>query len=416
MNIKKNIDYGTMFSALDVLMATDLPQMELYYEIGRVVSDNQEKGATIAAAEYLQSAYSDMIGFSPRNLRRMREFYCAYASAPEIMAEAMSLGWTQNLVILEAGLTIRERLWYIRAARRLGWAKSVLVQQITAATHMSLDLAEEMCYTGGNDSAGEVPGYAETASSQCHGTGSSGTADGLPAILFLFNPNFFYRGIHAGPLLVCRRRGRSVGMEDGTTPPDPIERKRRMCMENQRTQSHSDVKLGKFLSLVLRHNPDAAGISLDEHGWADVQELLAGVRRSGRQINMETLERIVRENNKQRYSFNTDHTKIRANQGHSLQVDVELTAVQPPRYLYHGTAARFLPAIQQEGIKKMSRQYVHLSGDFQTALVVGRRHGSPVVITINAEAMAHDGVAFYLSENGVWLCEYVAPVYFSTKG
>lgn len=416
MNIKKNIDYGTMFSALDVLMATDLPQMELYYEIGRVVSDNQEKGATIAAAEYLQSAYSDMIGFSPRNLRRMREFYCAYASAPEIMAEAMSLGWTQNLVILEAGLTIRERLWYIRAARRLGWSKSVLVQQITAATHMSLDLAEEMCYTGGNDSAGEVPGYAETASSQCHGTGSSGTADGLPAILFLFNPNFFYRGIHAGPLLVCRRRGRSVGMEDGTTPPDPIERKRRMCMENQRTQSHSDVKLGKFLSLVLRHNPDAAGISLDEHGWADVQELLAGVRRSGRQINMEMLERIVGENNKQRYSFNTDHTKIRANQGHSLQVDVELTAVQPPRYLYHGTAARFLPAIQQEGIKKMSRQYVHLSGDFQTALVVGRRHGSPVVITINAEAMAHDGVAFYLSENGVWLCEYVAPVYFSTKG
>lgn len=416
MNIKKNIDYGTMFSTLDVLMATDLPQMELYYEIGRVVSDNQEKGAAIAAAEYLQSAYPDMIGFSPRNLRRMREFYCAYASAPEIMAEAMSLGWTQNLVILEADLTIREQLWYIRAARRLGWSKSVLVQQITAATHMSLDLAEEMCYTGGNDSAGEVPGYAETASSQCHGTGSSGTADGLPAILFLFNPNFFYRGIHAGPLLVCRRRGRSVGMEDGTTPPDPIERKRRMCMENQRTQSHSDVKLGKFLSLVLRHNPDAAGISLDEHGWADVQELLAGVRRSGRQINMETLERIVRENNKQRYSFNTDHTKIRANQGHSLQVDVELTAVQPPRYLYHGTAARFLPAIQQEGIKKMSRQYVHLSGDFQTALVVGRRHGSPVVITINAEAMAHDGVAFYLSENGVWLCEYVAPVYFSTKG
>ena len=189
-----------------------------------------------------------------------------------------------------------------------------------------------------------------------------------------------------------------------------------MGMENQRTQNSSDVKLGRFLSLVLRHNPDAAGISLDEHGWADVQELLAGVRRSGRQINMETLERIVRENNKQRYSFNADHTKIRANQGHSLQVDVELTAVKPPRYLYHGTAARFLPAIQQEGIKKMSRQYVHLSGDFQTAMEVGRRHGSPVVITINAEAMAQDGVTFYLSENGVWLCEYVAPGYFLIEG
>lgn len=187
-------------------------------------------------------------------------------------------------------------------------------------------------------------------------------------------------------------------------------------MENQRTQTSSDVKLGRFLSLVLRHDPDAAGISLDEHGWADVQELLNGVRRSGRQINLETLERIVRENNKQRYSFNADHTKIRANQGHSLQVDVELTAVKPPRYLYHGTASRFLPAIQREGIKKMSRQYVHLSGNFQTAVEVGRRHGSPVVITISAEAMAHDGVTFYLSENGVWLCEYVAPEYFFTEG
>lgn len=187
-------------------------------------------------------------------------------------------------------------------------------------------------------------------------------------------------------------------------------------MENQRTQSSNDVKLGRFLSLVLRHNPDAAGISLDEHGWADVQELLAGVRLSGRQINMETLERIVRENNKQRYSFNTDHTKIRANQGHSLQVDVELTAMKPPHYLYHGTSVRFLPAIRQEGIKKMNRQYVHLASDFQTAVEVGRRHGSPAVITINAEAMAHDGLTFYLSENGVWLCEYVAPVYFFTEG
>ena len=181
-------------------------------------------------------------------------------------------------------------------------------------------------------------------------------------------------------------------------------------------QSKNDVKLGKFLSLVLRHNPQAAGIILDEHGWADVQELLAGVRRSGRRIDIETLERIVRENNKQRYSFNADHTKIRANQGHSLQVDVELTEAKPPRYLYHGTAARFLSAIRQEGIRKMSRQYVHLSSDFQTAIEVGRRHGSPVVLTIYAEAMAQDGVIFYRSENGVWLCEHVAPKYFFAEG
>ena len=181
-------------------------------------------------------------------------------------------------------------------------------------------------------------------------------------------------------------------------------------------QSKNDEKLGKFLSLVLRHNPQAAGITLDEHGWADVQELLDGVRHSGRQIDIETLERIVRENNKQRYSFNADHTKIRANQGHSLRVDVELTEAKPPRYLYHGTARRSLSAIRQEGIRKMSRQYVHLSSDFQTAIEVGRRHGSPVVLTINAEAMAQDGVIFYRSENGVWLCEHVAPEYFSIEG
>ena len=177
-------------------------------------------------------------------------------------------------------------------------------------------------------------------------------------------------------------------------------------------QSNSDVKLGRFLSLVLRHNPSAAGITLDEHGWADVEKLLVGVNRTGRKIDMSTLERIVRENNKQRYSYNENHTKIRANQGHSVQVDVKLREVEPPRYLYHGTASRFLPAIQAEGIRKMSRQYVHLSGDFETAMAVGKRHGIPVVITIDAEAMAQDGVTFYRSENGVWLCEHVDPKYF----
>ncbi len=177
-------------------------------------------------------------------------------------------------------------------------------------------------------------------------------------------------------------------------------------------QSNSDVKLGRFLSLVLRHDPAAAGISLDEHGWADVKELLAGVNRTGRKIDMDTLERIVRENSKQRYSFNEDHSKIRANQGHSVSVDVELKETQPPQYLYHGTASRFLPSIQREGIRKMSRQYVHLSGDFETAMAVGKRHGSPVVITIDAAAMAEDGVTFYRSENGVWLCEHVEPKYF----
>ncbi len=181
-------------------------------------------------------------------------------------------------------------------------------------------------------------------------------------------------------------------------------------------QSGADVKLGRFLSLVLRHNPGAAGISLDGHGWADVEELLAGVNRTGRRIDKNTLERIVRENNKQRYAFNEDHTKIRANQGHSLQVDVELKPTKPPRYLYHGTASRFLPKIQREGIRSMSRQYVHLSGDWDTAVAVGKRHGIPVVLTVDARAMAEDGILFYRSENGVWLCEEVAPRYFVSPG
>ena len=159
----------------------------------------------------------------------------------------------------------------------------------------------------------------------------------------------------------------------------------------------NDVKLSKFLSLVLRHRPEAAGVTLDEHGWAEVRALLRGVCGTGRQIDMETLERIVREDDKQRYSFNKNHNRIRA---------------KPPRYLYHGTAVRFLPAIQAEGIKKMTRQYVHLSGDRETAVAVGRRYGAPVVLRVEAEAMALSGITFYRSENGVWLCDYVPLGYF----
>ena len=176
--------------------------------------------------------------------------------------------------------------------------------------------------------------------------------------------------------------------------------------------SRNDVKLGRFLSLILRHHPEEAGIALDEHGWAEVEELLDGVCSTGRQIDRETLERIVREDNKQRYSFNAEHTKIRANQGHSVQVDVELKKMQPPQYLYHGTATRFLPDIQTDGIKKMNRQYVHLSPDYQTAVAVGGRYGVPVVLRVDTGAMAQNGVTFFRSENGVWLCEYVPPEYF----
>lgn len=170
--------------------------------------------------------------------------------------------------------------------------------------------------------------------------------------------------------------------------------------------------MGKFISLVLRHRPEAAYIQLDEHGWADVEQLLAGIERTGRKINMAMLEEIVRTDNKQRYSFNEDKTLIRANQGHSIPVDVGLKEQEPPEYLYHGTAFGFYESIRKQGIRPMSRLYVHLSKDIETAVKVGRRHGKPVVLKIHSGSMYRDGVVFYLSENGVWLTKNVEPKYF----
>lgn len=166
-------------------------------------------------------------------------------------------------------------------------------------------------------------------------------------------------------------------------------------------------KLSVFISLVLRHKPDAVGINLDEHGWANVEELIDGINNTGRKINMEVLEEIVRTDNKQRYSFNEDKTLIRANQGRSIPVDVELKEQEPPEFLYHGTADRFIKAITTEGLKPMSRLYVHLSKDIETANKVGKRHGKPVILKVHSGQMYQDGIKFYLSENGVWLTENV---------
>ena len=176
-------------------------------------------------------------------------------------------------------------------------------------------------------------------------------------------------------------------------------------------QNNRDVELGRFLSLVLRHNPAAAYIGLDENGWADVDSLLAGCNRAGRKIDRETLERIVRENSKQRYKFNEDHTRIRASQGHSVAVDVEMRECAPPEWLYHGTTSRSLESIRSEGIKKGSRQHVHLSRDTETATQVGQRHGKPLLLRVSAAAMHRDSHKFWLSENGVWLCEHVPLAY-----
>ena len=171
-------------------------------------------------------------------------------------------------------------------------------------------------------------------------------------------------------------------------------------------------KLSVFISLILRHKPDAAHITLDEHGWANVEDLLVGINNTGREIDLDILEEIVATDSKQRYSFNDDRTLIRANQGHSVPVDVELKEQKPPEILYHGTATRSLNSILNEGLKPMSRLYVHLSKDVETALKVGKRHGVPVVLNIYSGDMYRDGCKFYLSENGVWLTKEVDVKYF----
>lgn len=166
-------------------------------------------------------------------------------------------------------------------------------------------------------------------------------------------------------------------------------------------------ELSVYLAYILRHNPAAAGIELDRNGWADVGELIGGMCRAGREIDRGTLEEIVKTDEKGRYSFNGDGSKIRANQGHSIDVDVGLEEKIPPEILFHGTAERFLEGIRRTGLSKMSRRYVHLSKDEETAKKVGARHGKPIVLQIEAGRMRRDGYKFFLSANGVWLTESV---------
>ncbi len=171
------------------------------------------------------------------------------------------------------------------------------------------------------------------------------------------------------------------------------------------------LKLSRFISLILRHKPDTIGITLDEHGWASVSELLSGINACGNEIDMKTLEEIVAEDDKQRYSFNDDKTKIRANQGHSVNVDVELKKAEPPEILFHGTGEKYVSSIKSEGLKPKSRLYVHLSSDRETAVKVGSRHGKPVVFEVNSGEMSRRGFEFFISENGVWLTKFVPAEY-----
>ena len=165
-------------------------------------------------------------------------------------------------------------------------------------------------------------------------------------------------------------------------------------------------KLSRFISLVLRHKPGAADLELDEHGWADVEELIYGINKA-QEFTKEMLEEIVVTDDKGRYSFNEDKTLIRANQGHSVPVDVELEEVKPPDVLYHGSAIQYITSIREQGLIPKSRLYVHLSADRKTAQGVGMRHGVPVVWAIDTLAMYENGFKFYKSVNGVWLTKHV---------
>ncbi|MDD3789409.1 MAG: RNA 2'-phosphotransferase [Petrimonas sp.] len=179
-------------------------------------------------------------------------------------------------------------------------------------------------------------------------------------------------------------------------------------MDNQR-----NIKLSKFLCLILRHKPDIVGIELDNRGWADVSNLLEGLYNAGKSISIERLKQIVETDNKNRFSFNETGDKIRANQGHSIKIDLGYNPEQPPEILYHGTAKRFVESILANGLEKKKRHHVHLSPDVGTAIKVGQRHGEPVVFTVLSGQMFNDGILFYLTENGVWLTEKVPIEYIS---
>jgi putative RNA 2'-phosphotransferase len=173
------------------------------------------------------------------------------------------------------------------------------------------------------------------------------------------------------------------------------------------------VKVSKYLSKHLRHQPERLGLTLRPGGWVPVDDLLAACKANQFPVSRDELQEVVASNDKQRFSFDETGTLIRANQGHSTPVDLQLEAAAPPEILYHGTAADSVESILREGLHKMSRHHVHLSAAVPTATAVGARHGRPVVLVVDAAGMARDGLTFFVSDNGVWLTDHVPPRYLS---
>ncbi len=173
----------------------------------------------------------------------------------------------------------------------------------------------------------------------------------------------------------------------------------------------NEIKISKFLSLVLRHQPELIGIQLDQNGWADVALLIEKVNAHGIQLDQIILNHIVATNPKKRFAFNDAQDKIRASQGHSIEIELGYTNQQPPEILYHGTGEKSVASILQTGLQKRNRQHVHLSADITTAIKVGQRHGKPKIFKVLAQQMFNDNYMFYISDNGVWLTDNVPVTY-----
>lgn len=176
------------------------------------------------------------------------------------------------------------------------------------------------------------------------------------------------------------------------------------------------LKLSRFMSYVLRHDRDKIGIRLDRGGWVAIADLVSGARAAGVPLSEELVHEIVRTCDKQRYAISPDGRRIRANQGHSVMIDLGLVATEPPTVLFHGTATRFLDSIFAEGLRPGSRMHVHLSTDVPTAIKVGSRHGNGIVLSVDAKAMFSQGHEFFVSENGVWLTRHVPRQFLTLVG
>ena len=179
------------------------------------------------------------------------------------------------------------------------------------------------------------------------------------------------------------------------------------------------TRISKFISLVLRHKPEVVGARLDEHGWMGTEDLMRGIqkhKKAWKKFNHSDLKEVVKQDSKQRYILSDGGDRIRANQGHSLDINLQMDKVKPPSVLYHGTAKRNLKSIREEGLLRMNRQYVHLTTSKETAETVGKRYGEPALLEIDSDKMHKDGIAFYLSKNGVWLTNEVNVMYIKNLG